>query len=65
MNSIDKVPYRDILTGHTAHWVSAESVPVFWPHVREVAAATWPATPADIIPITGSSIAKRGTCCPA
>lgn len=46
----------------TAHQVSVESVPVLWPHVREVAAATRSATPADIILIAGSSIARRGAC---
>lgn len=38
-----------------------ESVPVLWPHIREVAAAIRPAAPIGIIPTAGSgSIAKRG-----
>lgn len=41
------------------------SVPVFWPHIRQVAAAGRPATRTDISPVTGSPVGWRGLCCPA
>lgn len=45
--------------------LTADPLPVFWPHVRQVTAACRPAAPADITSITGSPVWERWACCPA
>lgn len=48
---------------HKRHFLAP--VPVFWPHVRDVAATVRPTRPVTVLPATGSSIAERGACHPA